>query len=1237
MAAYCPLAVFALLASVLQSIVISQQKSCVVKSVYYVSSRTGADSEDCLRPDQRDHPCASLSYLKDNIHQCATMKLMDDLLLNNTVLVLNSKQANIRIEGMSSMVTISCRGDSGVVLQDVVDITLANLTFNGCSFSSSKYYLGAYGPLNRTSVILHNTSDTCISHCSFVSQKGSALLLLDIHGNTIIENSFFQGSRVLLDQHECRSGGIVLRSSHVASNSSLSISSCYFDSNLNDPSVFNLKMSSCESPIGYGGALDILIGPLEDNTTNEFLITSSSFHNNMALCGGAISVRFKGNFHQTIIAIDQSIFTNNKAGYEGGALYFTNEQPTNEITLITPIRVNESHFTNNTGALGGAVSVLVLCKDCSGLLIEFTSCKWQYNRAEKFGNALYLIGTVAYFGGVTKLELNGANTVAGLGTILASNSLVLFAEVSSELTGNMGTALVLLNTSQAHISGNVTFHSNIGIFGGAILIEDESHAVFSSLSTIIFLHNTAWVLGGAIFSRVTGTFCGILILEDSEVIFENNLANRINQSVAIKNSKKCMPTEVLLKNYSYVPDSHTQILIDNGEISLVPDSLEVMLGQMFTLKPHHISLQNVGYLRLWTEKHGYSLDVTLRGPSTVAFDDYNSNIEFFIQGQNITKNTTFYIRFFYEDSQYYHMGQANVSVYIVPCRVGYRYDKDKQICVCSSKSDKVMCLSSGRDLCVQRHYWYSDRYDSAFPCPVQNCWYMYGRCPDKAHTCPTYSNYCSIKESDDLCWNGRSGLLCSRCAANHSFTYSAFECAPSTTCSARSTGLLVLALFVYWVLAVFAILVVLSLNLSVGSGFMYGIIYFFSISMIYTKQSSLFSDLWIRITLYIDMAITWLDTELIGFMIKLCFAKSWDNALPHYLFRFTTPLFIICVIVVVVLIPRYIKLPRRLSFAENSPIHAICMLILISYTSVACTSFKLLVPLSVNGTLRVQIAPEVFYFKNEHIPYAIIAIFLQVFLSLPICILFLFANQISKYINLVKFRLKPIVDEFQACYRPECCWFAGFYFLARLVIFFISEISLDQPQDNTVLTTVNIVIVIIHTSFQPYKEKWLNVLDTILLMDIVFLSLMKPESIDEYGRIDRAFHDNIIPFFLVIIPTLALFGTILFIFYKKFHHIFRRCSKRLSVKLPWSKGVSSRASTITEDNSRSNDGNNRSLRRVNSYTALREPLLDDSYEERDSHRTTYQTEVLEAPQTHNTQPYRLSQYTTRSFRMPATD
>ena len=1133
---------------------------------------------------------------------------------------------------------------------------------SGCSFDISTYTM-ENGGSNHTSIMLQNTRGVHISECWFYNHSDSAILLVDVIGNTTIEGSEFKGNLSLLDDEELRSGGVVVKSSYsVSAGSVIQIESCKFISNFNKILSQDWNSYNCQQncTYGFGGAVDIRIAEVEDsNITVSIAINNCEFTGNQAIRGGAISIRLRGSVYHNIILINSSNFTNNKACLEGGALYLAIEenfadQETifgNPLISYAQFGIYCSNFLHNHALQGGGVAILAKCTDCGAFEVELLNSTWIYNLAKGSGFAVYLHGsgdqtqgtynTVAIFGGITKFTSNACvDFVAGRGTIAVDNALVLFKLNSTILESSKGSALVLYNASEAQFFGNVTFTSNVGVLGGAILIEDESHVFFNSSSSVFFIRNTAWILGGAIFSRGTGSRCSLEIGgESAHVFFQNNFANWINQSVVIKNEEACRSTkQILTDEFKYIPSVSTQILFssDDAEITLeaVPQvkELKVMLGEKFYLRPTNISLKSVGYLRLWTEDGRYSSNTLLRGPSTIGYDDHWNNMDFFIQGPEVHEKVKFYIRFFYEENTAYHVGNTTFSLTVVPCKIGYQYNTEQKECVCASQSSNMKCSNDGRSLCVKRHYWYSSNFNKAFPCPIQNCWYVYDRCPRKAENCYNSTDYCSIQKSDDVCWNGRSGLLCSQCMESHSFTFSAFMCVDSSTCTRGNTALLMLALIVYWMLIIVAMLAVLSLELSIGSGFMYGIVYFFSVSIIYTKSSVLFNDLWLRIILYVDMAITWLDPELIGYAAKLCFAKSWDNPLPHQLFRYATPVFVISTIIAIVLVSRYCNLPRRISFAENSPIHAICMLILLSYTSVACTNFKLLIPLQLNGTLRVQSAPNISYFSKEHVPYAFIAICAEIFLSLPICFLLLFANRISKHVNLVKLRLKPIIDEFQACYRPECCWFAGFYFLARQVIFFVSEISFGTPQSNIILTTANVLIVIIHTSFQPYKNKLLNILDTILLMDIVFLSMLSTDTVVDGHKVNQFLQNKAIPIILILVPTILLYGILLYILYKKMRTMFeRRLGRFFNIRKIPNSVNSSRTSLVMNENN-SDTGNSRQLMRVEdpyySDAVLREPLLEDlDINDTKQRRKSYGTNPL----------HKSKGFTSASLHLPSTN
>ena len=684
---------------------------------------------------------------------------------------------------------------------------------------------------------------------------------------------------------------------------------------------------------------------------------------------------------------------------------------------------------------------------------------------------------------------------------------------------------------------------------------------------------------------------------------KDNSVVSFNQSVFIKASKPCeQQKDLILHGFQYTPPSPFQImfLADDVKLEVFPESDEgIMLGEPFYLKPVQISdifntnSTGIGYM-YYQQNDYHDTPLVVIGPHTISFDQFMASIKYSIMGPLLTSNITLNISFFFLKQSSYHVGSNTVSIRIIQCQLGYTYSDATKTCVCVN-SDKVKCPSDSRRLCVKYHYWYSNYSKSAYPCPTMYCRYDNERCPMKSQDCFGSTDYCSIAKSSDVCWEGRGGVLCSECQGGFSFTIGAFRCVnTATTCTSKNTVLVIVLLLIYWTAFTAVLLVVLSLQLRIGSGFMYGIIYYFSVVTLYTGENSLFSDSWMRYILHICVALTQLDCYVLFAMIMpYCFARTWTTPLPHVIFQYAGPVFVITLITAAIFLSSYCRLPKRLRLSRSSPIHAICMLVLISYTSLSNTSFQLLLPTFVESNLKVKIAPSVGYFSGTHIPYAFVAIIVEVIISIPICILLLFAPCISRRINMVKYKLKPIVDEFQACYRPECRWFAGFYFLARQLVYFTNGLfSETTPQANTLLVLLNIIIWTIHTSFQPYQKMWLNILDTILLTDLVLLSSSSvvQQNIDLEHNVNKFIHQTALPYVLILVPTCYLIGTLVVIFGQKLsckEYCFSKLWATFYLKQKISNRNTVNSGDVQEDQAKHEDPYYRD-------DDVREPLLEES-------------------------------------------
>ena len=116
-----------------------------------------------------------------------------------------------------------------------------------------------------------------------------------------------------------------------------------------------------------------------------------------------------------------------------------------------------------------------------------------------------------------------------------------------------------------------------------------------------------------------------------------------------------------------------------------------------------------------------------------------------------------------------------------------------------------------------------------------------------------------------------------------------------------------------------------------------------------------------------------------------------------------------------------------------------------------------------------------------YIIYVIIAILFEVIMVVGLPVILLSEPYVSHWINFTK--IKPILDQFQGCYRDKYQWFAGVYLLSRQVILIIMIISFVHYYIALYLfTLLCIIIALLHHHVQPYKV----VLST-NLMDLFFI------------------------------------------------------------------------------------------------------------------------------------------------------
>ncbi len=1130
---------------------------------YYVASY-GTDNSSCLEPFRPDFPCQTLWYGSTNFADCATIMILDNLIVERSAFFDDRNETRIigfNARSEDRTVSLTCAGNVGLEFYQTTGITLEYLRFLYCAMFKGFYY-GKY--VDYGSIAFVRSSNLMMEACSFLNSEGAALVFLDYYGNITIKYSQFTGDHKF---DYLRAGGIVYRQSNYVeqSDSTILISNCRF---INNTNPLESQCSETISEYGQGGAIEVSYLDVTGIFRFGLSITIeySTFFSNTAREGGAISINYPTNVSLSLV---NTVFLENRALCEGGAVFFGYAPLTDSISTLTV--TNYCEFRANSAAWGGGLAVIVdNCKECSSLAsIELSDSQWISNTASTSGFAVAVKGPKSGINIDNEnynllFNLSGNNCLLenygnwdGAGAIAVENSFVEFSsEAETRFNKNNGTAIALKNC-QTVFEGKAVFTYNSGILGGAILVDGNSVLSFGPACNVSFHSNSVIGLGGAIYSGVSEycTFNVGQMTNISLVSFGPNSAGLSDQSIYLESISECENIKELLDHFGFLDPSAKSISLpidyvnvtvideDNNEVLSSQEVGKVKLGQRFYVRPSvrdELDMEAIGIGYVTVEPDNYQL----LGPNKINVDGYTSNIEFSIRGEQVLQDTPVTLSVAYQRSGVLDIKRVTTNLVVAPCVASQEYSDVDQICKCKDYSDNaIQCSDTNDNVCIRKYYWPSENFNSSYPCPALNCMYTTGKCPYNNHYDNCSSNdFCIVEISDDVCQANRTDFLCSQCVEDNAFTFGAFYCVDSSTCRVQNMILLLLGLLAYWVLLLFAFMLILSLKISIGSGFMFGIIYYFSVASIYIRSSAVLGSDWIQILMYINAAIALLDPGVLGYF-KVCFVEQWKTPLPHELLRLATPLFLMMSVVIFIIVARF-RLPRRFSISEKSPIHAICLLILLSYTSVSYTSWKLLAPLHLSdGTYRVQAAPTVEYYHNDYIPYYVLALLIQLFICIPICLFFLISPFLSTHVNLVKLRLKPIVDEFHACYKPEYRWFAGFYFLARQMVYLISMIFTEShPQNNSYLTTVNVLVLLTHAIAQPYSKKWLNIIDTILLSDIVILSLWSPEENKAGKWGNEQIHDYVIPYALIIIPTMYLLLSLCTVLFKKL--IFDRCQRR---------------------------------------------------------------------------------------------
>ena len=181
--------------------------------------------------------------------------------------------------------------------------------------------------------------------------------------------------------------------------------------------------------------------------------------------------------------------------------------------------------------------------------------------------------------------------------------------------------------------------------------------------------------------------------------------------------------------------------------------------------------------------------------------------------------------------------------------------------------------------------------------------------------------------------------------------------------------LVVVLTCLYWIVVVVGVFSLMYFNFQISSGYVYGIIYYYSVVGILLDNNPYVSNGAFQFISVLS-SFAQLSPQFLG---KLCFVKGLsgiDQLFIHYSHAVAVSLLTLLIVLAA-------RCSLRITvFVSRCIVRVICLLLLLSYTSLASTSLQLLRPLRFTDVDQVytHATPELEYFHGRHAFYGIVAV-----------------------------------------------------------------------------------------------------------------------------------------------------------------------------------------------------------------------------------------------------------------------
>ena len=889
---------------------------------------------------------------------------------------------------------------------------------------------------------------------------------------------------------------------------------------------------------------------------------------------------YKAEVEQNTILFNHTIFGGNFA-YWGGGISFVSSRADPGSPNTNTLTFNECQFIQNKARIAFAVDLSVWAPDTGvGALMEpaFRNCIFEGNK-ELFQNITgYQLGIGTLYVNRVPTTFHGVTTFLGnIGTGLVVSDVGVQVVESSVLnftgnSGRVGGAAAFFGSAWIVAHKNTTFHFQDNFatqHGGAIYaVHFGEHDLFLAHNCFIryYKHTEpphSWDAAFTFHNNSVGQSPNSIVR--NSIFTTSTLPCVWPSTTTAGHSKDNIIQDVFCwRNWKF--DENTDC---RTQVETAPAKYNTSAEKIHSIK---VFPGLASRLKLGTQNdYGSSISHTVFTASTSRNNSMFAPFSSYIADGSIMmygvpdKKTTIVI-----ETLDPRIISVMVDVTILSCPPGLypsylnNTSKFAHSCKCGESmffncSQEDYTATLYRDNCLTHQYLINGSINYSAPLVVAPCPYSQQdyRLPKNASELNCTATY-------------RSGTLCGQCMKGYGVKVNSyrFDC---MECSYYTFNWLIYLAAEFLPITVF-FLVVAVLNISATSAPMNAFVFFSQIVTVpyfqnrfpwvygVTHMGGMFEDL-----LLIPYSIWNLDIlkdVLPGYCLSPHLNTISVLALGYLTALYPILLIVVCYVCIELHGRNFRPIVwfwkpfhycfyriRRSWEPKTSIIDAFATFILLSYTKLMSVSFCLLSPIQLRdvsgnlvGNLRFYFDASMEAFRGEHLTFAMLAIVvLVIFVLIPPLFLILYSlESFQKCIGRCRHpfhALHTFADAFQGCYKDgtvegtrDCRYFAGLYFIFRIVVMIIYIIQLQMPMVQYLIQQVLCVLLItLFALVQPYKQSFYNKLDIgffTLLAILNSLSFYSCFSINYLRHIsDPVFYINYV---LMFVPLVYIVGLVIY-------------------------------------------------------------------------------------------------------------